>query len=64
LDGGWVVEVGEKGGREERRAEGEEVEGDEEHFVHEAQGEKDLLLELLVYALRREISGDKRTLLE
>ena len=64
LDGGWVVEVGEEGGREERRAEGEEVEGDEEHFVHEAQGEKNLLLELLAYALRRKTSADKRTLLE
>ena len=51
LDGGWVVEVGEQGGREERGAEGEEVEGDEEHFVHEAEGEENFLSKLLVYAL-------------
>ena len=43
LEGGRVVEVGEEGGREERRTEGEQVEGDEEDFVHGAEGEEDFL---------------------
>lgn len=49
LSGGGLavaVEV-QEGGGEERRAEGEEVEGDEEDFVHEAEDEEDSLEFLL-----------------
>jgi hypothetical protein len=35
--------VAKEGGREERRAEGEEVEGDEEDLVHGAEREEDFL---------------------
>jgi hypothetical protein len=43
LDRSWDLLVTQKGGREERRGEGEQVEGDEEQFVHGAEGEEDFL---------------------
>ena len=44
--------VGEEGGREGRRGEGEEVEGYEEEFVEGADGEEDVLCVVSVWSRR------------